>query len=316
MSSMVDAATGLLSEWGISVAPVEGGGPEPRVELRRAGSRAVYLLRQSRPVETATWQRSQTSAGHEPVLHLIRHATQAQSEELRDLGVEYLDSSGNAHLHFGDVFVDVRGRRPRERGRRPTGQNPFSGRRSRVAFVLLAWPQLWEATNQEIADAAGVSMGTAHQGRLMLREAGLDRGSRQAELLDRWSAAWIASIGAKLTLGRFHARSLEVQKVSANDPMFCSGEAAVADLVRPISLLLYVPALQPRLAAVNRWRTDGPNNVTLREAFWSEPGAGLPEVQGIPAAPWPLVYADLRGAADPRLHDVARVVRERHVDPA
>lgn len=83
--------------------------------------------------------------------------------------------------------------------------------------------------------------------------------------------------------------------------MFLGGENAVPDLLRPERLTVYVDDLDPMLPVGNRWRSDGLPNITVRRAFWHSPGG--PEKSGgsedLPAAPWPMVYADPNGHERP-----------------
>jgi hypothetical protein len=241
----------------------------------------------------------------------------ATGEAFRRAGIRYLDEAGNAWISFGSVLVDVRGRRRRgskQRSPMPHG-NLFSPGSARVIFVLLAWPVLWQATRRDVAHAAGVSLGKAHDVLGMLDEGGFGPNAMQrsnGELLDLWAAAYPTGLARSLLLGTFHGSVEGVQSADGSDPLYVSGEAATADLLRPATLELYVAELKPRLALVNRWRTDGPLNITIRRSFWREPG-GVRETGGSPRpAPWPLVYADLAASNDPRVRTAAGDWRDRH----
>lgn len=70
---------------------------------------------------------------------------------------------------------------------------------------------------------------------------------------------------------RLQRQNHTVTKVHADDPVFTSGEAAASKLLRPASTTLYVGELEPKLAIVNRWRSDGPANIVVRRKFWHAP---------------------------------------------
>jgi hypothetical protein len=243
--------------------------------------------------------------------------TPRSAAALRRAGVQYLDMVGNAWVQFDGVLFDVRGRpRPDDLpvpARKPAG-NLFCTARAQVAFALLAWPQLWEATRRDLARAAGVSLGQAHNALALLTEAGYRRDPArpgQTELLDLWAAAFPTGLARKLTLARYRGQIGPAGDVQSEDPVFVSGESAAEDLLRPASLTLYVQELDPRLAVVNKWRSDGPANIVVRRKFWHAPNDSDGAL--VRPAPWPLVYADLVTSDDPRVRTVARQWRDDHV---
>ena len=109
-------------------------------------------------------------------------------EQLREAGVCYVDSVGNASVRFGTVLIEIAGR-PRPPRAERTGQGMASepaaaSRRTstlltpanrRVVAALLDDPALPTATLREIAAAAGVSLGQAHKAVALLADAGFHR---------------------------------------------------------------------------------------------------------------------------------------------
>lgn len=255
-----------------------------------------------------------------PRMVVTRFVGVRTAETLRRAGVQYIDSVGNAWIEFGDVYIDVRGRR-RPKGQtadpRPAG-NLFSASRAQVIFVLLAWPSLWGASQRKVAEAAGVSLGQAHNTLRLLAEAGY-HGERarpgQVELLELWAAAYATGLAKRITLATYRGEIDRVEKAGLKDAVFVSGEQAAWDVLRPTTLTLYVETLDPRLAVMNRWRSDGPPNIIVRRKFWHAPDGSDEPVTGMRDAPWPLVYADLLGSDDPRVRSVAREPRERFARP-
>ncbi|MDR7382666.1 type IV toxin-antitoxin system AbiEi family antitoxin [Promicromonospora iranensis] len=235
----------------------------------------------------------------------------------RRAGVQYLDEAGNAWISFSSVLVDVRGRRRIGSTVRsmPRG-NLFSPGSAQVVFALLAWPVLWRATRREVAHVAGVSLGKAHDALATLEGGGFGPDAMRRpdeDLLELWAAAYPAGLGRSLLLGTFHGSAEQVRPIDRTDRLYISGEVAADSLLRPATLDVYVAELKPRLALVNRWRTDGTPNIVVRRSFWREPpdtrgpGGGGP----VPA-PWPLVYADLLASTDPRVRAAAREWKDRH----
>jgi hypothetical protein len=258
----------------------------------------------------------------DPLLVMGDRISERSANSFRDAGIQYLDAAGNAYITFDDVLIDIRGRRHTSSGSkamlfdRPA--NLFSPRRAQVVFALIAWPELSRATVREIATTAGVSLGLAHEGLELLEKNGyLESGhSRELrgrrELLDHWTATYPSGLSPTLDLAQFAGDIEAVRLVSGDQPLYTSGESAVREVLRPVSLTIYVDHLDPRLPVINRWRSDRQPNIAVRRKFWTDPSrderwSGIPE-----PAPWPLVYADLMATGESRQREAAQQLREDH----
>lgn len=287
--------------------------------LTRGSSTQTYALVYGPAVTVADTGRA--GDADLPTLVFTTFVAPKASETFRRAGVQYLDTVGNAWVEFGDVLIDVRGRRRpigADKPARTTAGHLFSSGRAQVVLALLAWPQLWEAPQRQLAHAAGVSLGQAHNTLALLTGAGYGRGRTRAgptPLLDLWVAAFPTGLATKLTLATYRGNIDEVKKVDADDPVFVSGEGAADDLLRPATLTLYVEELDPRLLVVNKWRSDGPANIVVRRKFWHAPDDSDAPLAGVRPAPWPLVYADLATSHDPRVRTVAKEWRDRVAGP-
>lgn len=254
-----------------------------------------------------------------PLLVGAASVSPRSADAFRRSGVQYIDVAGNASIHFGDLFIDVRGRRSegaafeRTRGR---GGNLFSPARAQIVFALLQWSRLWKKPQRELADAAGVSVGQVNNALEMFRESGFGPGGYRSdsELLDLWVASFPSGLGKKLVLATYRGSIEDFRKVDAEDPVFVggaalSGELAVEDLLRPAALTIYVTELDPMLPVKNRWRSDGEANITVRRKFWRTPPHETHDydgpLTGLRNAPAVLVYADLMASDDARVRSVA-----------
>lgn len=295
--------------------PARHGVQAANLRLTRGDSSQKYTLIYGSAVKVAD------TAGigdpNVPKLVLTTFVAPKSAETFRRAGVQYLDTVGNAWVEFGDVLVDVRGhRRPpdADQSARTTMGNLFSTGRAQVIFALLAWPQLWNAPQRDLAHAAGVSLGQVHNTLTLLAEAGYgpdrDRPG-QTQMLDLWAAAFPTGLAKKLTLATYRGDIGTVKKVNADDPVFLSGEGAADDMLRPATLTLYVEELDPSLPVVNKWRSDGPPNIVVRRKFWHAPDNSDAPLAGVRLVPRPLIYADLVTSEDPRVRTVAKVWRDR-----
>jgi hypothetical protein len=258
-----------------------------------------------------------------PVMVLAPFISERTATSLRSAGIAYLDSAGNASISFGDVLVDVRGRR----GARiddhltaPKETNLFSARRAQIIFALIVWPELLQAPLRETSSAANSSIGQAHSTLNLLIEAGyLDehprRWRRRAELVEHWAASYRTGLMPTLRLATFVSENRHLA-LAADDDVEVSGEAALPSRLRSTTLTGYVERLDPRLPASHRWRsatTDA--NVFLRKRFWTAPAiSDTPDVYVSPgSAPWLIVYADLLASDDARQREVAAEWRTQDV---
>lgn len=263
-------------------------------------------------------------ASHLPLLVIGDRIDRRNATALREAGIQFVDTRGNAFITFGNVLIEVQGRTgpaPAEDAGPRQQTNLFSSRRSQVILALLTWPELSTAKVRAVAETAGVSTGQAHDALVRLEEGGfvtpvtrtLDRA---AELLDYWTAAYPSGLGRRLELARYHGDPLKpVVRSDADQRIFLSSESAEGtEIARPATLTIYLASLDPSLAVANRWSSSPERiaNVFVRRKFWTSPapddGSGS---AGPRNAPWPLVYADLMATGDARLREVARAWRAR-----
>ena len=319
-----DAAVTDLSDLGLTLElesptdhSVHNGDIFCRATLSRGGAAAHYTFLGTQRVRLADARGALVLAGERPLLVWTHHIPPKTADALRRAGIQYADEAGNAHIEFGDVLVDIRGRRPSGSApQSPTTKvtNLFSTSRSQVVFALLAWPALWRASQREIAQASGVSVGLVNDTLRLLRGSGYDlptSGGGNSDLLDHWAAAFPSGLAPRLRLADFHG-DIDVENLRGTS-IHVSGESAVRDLIRPATLTIYVDGLTqpdgPSLPILNRWRTDGTMNVFVRRKFWRDPGDEERPAEPRRLSPWPLVYADLLATGDPRLRTIAHDLR-------
>lgn len=282
-----------------------------RARLRRGRSQRAYLAAYGDKVPLTSVMQAHSDG---PTLAIARHIGPRTAAAYRQAEVQYVDGSGNAWLQFGDVLIDVQGRQPATPTRGRVAGNLFTTSRAQVVCVLLAWPELWHWPQREVAHAAGVSLGQVNNALRLLTDAGFGPEGRRGhdELLRLWAAAFPTGLAERLTLATFRGDPDTVKPVDAT-AFYRSGEVAAVELLRPATATIYVEELDPRLAVVNRWRTDMEPNIVVRRAFWTSPvGEAKPTRKDVPEAPWPLVYADLLASEDARVRGVAEEWRMTH----
>lgn len=219
---LLAAARERLREFGIALAVepprlrAPDSGFDAVVTLSRDGQREQYVVEVKERMTLSSVIRSHGAAGSRPaspfpLLVIGDRISQRSADALRDAGIQFLDALGNASITFGSVFVEVQGRAgsvtqrsdiPPDAGSRQPA-NIFSSRRAQVILALLTWPELSTAKIRDIAEAAGVSVGQAHETVGQLQQIGFivpvsRRPDRVDELLDLWTAAYPAGLGRQL----------------------------------------------------------------------------------------------------------------------
>jgi len=335
----LDSARNRLREFGIALEvepPGTDGGIDTIVTLSRAGQQQRYGAVVKEPMTLSSLAHGPRDpvlrTSHEPLI-LGSRISRRSADAFRDAGIQFVDSLGNAFIAFGNIFVEVQGRaetisRPANgthtvRRHQPT--NIFSSRRSQVIMALLTWPELSTAKVREIATAAGVSTGQAHDALIQLQDArflvaGSKRLDQNDKLLDLWTAAYPAGLGKTLEIASYYGDpSRPINGLPPGQTFYRSSESAEGSgIARPTTLTVYLDHVEPRFPIQNRWDADPgrPANIFVRRKFWTSPYAD-DETASTDGhnAPWPLVYADLMATRDARLNEVARDWRARFARP-
>ena len=246
--------------------------------------------------------------------HLTPHLLNA----CRELKLNAVDGSGNAHLAWDHTLIAISGRPRQIRTEERLG---WTATAVRLALTALAAPEALNSSQRAIATSAGISLGSVgpaldwlESRRFLVRGTRAISVTRRNELLAEWSVAYSARLRPRLHPQHFAAPSGRRKWASAEiAPGEWSGEVAAAlrhgDL-RPATAELYVdPAVRRdvvrRLVRDFRLRPDPAGEVTVLDRFW-----GFSNEQNSETIPWPLVYADLLHIGDPRTTEAAAKIKE------
>lgn len=260
------------------------------------------------------------------------------AEKLRQADVQFIDTVGNAYINAPPAYVYVKGNRRNitKKGlHTKTGTNrAFEPTGLKVIYAFLCQPELVNAPYREIAEKAGVAVGTVGWVINGLKEADLIRGNGNKQkrritnykkLFDRWVEVYPEKLRPKQWLGDF----------IANDPNWWKG----VDIQKyegcwggEIAATKYTNYLKPQVATVYlndvnltrflgdlRLRKamdvigDKAETVTIYRTFWQENiadediGTRKELVNPI------LVYADLVATGDTRNIEVARRIYDEYI---
>jgi len=296
------------------------------VRLWAAGDRKEFLVEAKRNLTTATLgivlHRLRAYDAQERVLLATDYINPRMAERLREAGVCFIDTVGNAYLDAPPIFVLTTGNKPE---RKPTGYRQtraFQATGLRVVFAFLCKPELVRVPYRQIAEAARVAVGTVGWVITDLKEAGLlvgrGTGARRlldrAELLRRWAMAYPEKLRTKQVIGRYTARERHWWKHARLEefPAYWGGEVAAAKLTQylePELVTVYARRNHARLQVKHRLREDPKGEVEILKAFWN------PEYDWrVPEIVHPiLTYADLLATAEPRNLETANMLYEQEI---
>ncbi|MEJ2382742.1 MAG: type IV toxin-antitoxin system AbiEi family antitoxin [Gammaproteobacteria bacterium] len=252
------------------------------------------------------------------------------ADKLRQRQVQFIDTAGNAYINQPPVYVFVTGRRQEDRRlMAPKGgaQRAFEPKGLMVIYAFLCQPGLVNATYREIAERAGVAVGTVGWVLNGLKAAGFVRGkggkdarrlTNHRKLLERWVEAWPEKLKPKQLVGEYVAgdpywwRTVDIRAYGG----YWGGEIAAAkytDYLKPKVATVYLPdqtltqlLRDARLRKAAGWTGDEPGTVLIYRPFWPEPLDAFDDKLAPDLVHPILVYADLVATADPRNLEIAR----------
>ena len=259
-----------------------------------------------------------------PALLVTPYVTPPMAERLKAQDIPFIDAAGNAYLRTADTFIYVTGRKPAApvEARRPV--RVFRPTGLRIIFALLCRPELVTAPYREIANQAGVALGSVNIALKELETLGFVRTykakgrvlEQRERLLNTWVEAYPRELRPRLKPRRFRVDNPDWWKDMDLAPfdLWLGGEPAAAVLtkyLRPERTTLYGGAGFAQLARHIRPAKDENGNLELLDTFWHFDSAQA--VPGYRLVPPLLVYADLVATADARNLETAEMIRERYL---
>lgn len=261
------------------------------------------------------------AGGTEESLLVTDYITPPLADELRRNGVQFADAAGNAFLRRDGLLVFVSGRKPVERPRGTPTPRVFRTTGLKVTFALLSLPELVDATQRDIAAAAGVALGNVPAILDGLRQLGwIDEVRGERRLLDRerllgqWTEAYARSLEPTLVLSRFTApdprwwRRSDITKHAAQ----WGGETAAALLHRhltPERIVIYAAQVPSKMLIEHRLKADPNGDIVLRQRFWN---FDVPWKRQDLVPPL-LIYADLLTNGDGRSLAAAKQIHDEYL---
>jgi hypothetical protein len=258
------------------------------------------------------------------------------AEKLREQRTQFIDTVGNAYIDMPPVYVLVTGKRkPKQAaGHKGDTNRAFDRTGLKVVFAFLCRPELVAVPYREIAETAGVAVGTVGwvikglKAGGFLFEYGNNKGREITDykrLLDRWVETYPEKLRPKLHIGDFIAddpywwKKFNIQKFHG----YWGGEIAAAhytQYLKPAIATLYLPKeartkfiakARLRAATETLFKEDG--RVEIYQPFWRDGALPFMNIAKPGLVPPILAYVDLIATADPRDIEAAGMIYDEYI---
>jgi len=257
-----------------------------------------------------------------PLLLIAKYVNAQMAEQLRQDGIEFIDTAGNVFINQPPLYIFIKGNRLPEAVRKAPLKRAFKPAGLRMIYAFLCNPGLENKTYREIAAATDVALGTVDWIMKELKDLGflLDMGKKgqrliqKENLLQRWVTAYPEQLRPKLILGRYEGEYGWWQQKKL-DPLKAQwgGEVAAARLTQYLKaeiITIYTTTqLLNQLLIENRLKKNPTGDVEILERFWK-----IAEMWQYEDLVHPiLIYADLLATGYQRNIDTAKMIYEQHI---
>lgn len=259
---------------------------------------------------------------YDPLLVITEHIYPKLKEEMRHLGIAYLETNGNLYYKGRDVllWLDGQKRTHKKKTNEITGR-AFTKTGLKLVFHFLLEPELLNLTYREIAQRTGIVFGNINVVMNDLKQQGfliaLDKNkfalNNRKELLQRWAIGYAEKLKPALKVGNYRFLKNDDFLNWKNIPLipmktWWGGEPAadlLTDYLRPGELTMYTLETKKELIQHYRLIPDEKGPVKIFQKFWQIDETGDNIVPPL------LVYVDLVNTGDRRCMDTAEKIYEK-----
>lgn len=260
-----------------------------------------------------------------PLLLVTNNVRTQIAEKLKQQGIQFIDAAGNTYINQPPIYIFVNGNRLPETFRQnPRRHATLKPTGLKVIFAFLCNPGLENKPYREIAEVAGVALGTVGWVMKDLKDLGylmpLKRVMQKfkmiqkEDLLNQWVNNYQEKLRDRLILGHFRGPEGWWQKLNfENTKWEWGGEVAAAKLTKYLKPQLVTIYTNPfdlnELLLKNKLERDNDGDIEAIRRFWkpletNETGDTVHPI---------LIYADLMTTGNQRNIETAREIFERYV---
>lgn len=254
---------------------------------------------------------------HHPFMVVAENIFPKIKEELRNVGIAYLETSGNLYYKEKNLFLWLDGKKPVKREEQKLGR-AFTKTGLKAVFHFLLKPELVNTTYRNIAEATGINFGNINFIMTDLKEQGyllkIDKDNfkliRKKELLEKWIDAYEHKLKPSLLVGTYRffddKSALYWKGMPLNNMKTWWGGEPGGDLLinnlQPEVFTLYTIETKNDIIKNYRLLPDATGNVKVYQKFWK-----IDDVNDNVVPPL-LVYVDLITTGDRRCMETAEKI--------
>jgi hypothetical protein len=240
--------------------------------------------------------------------------------DFKDVGINYIDSAGNAFIKNKDIFILIEGQKKDEPAK-DFKTKPFSKAGLKIIFQLFINEHLLNATIRHIAEVADTSLDSVHKtinglkqlNYLIAVKKDTLTWNNKKELLEKWITEYENRLKPGLTMGNFRFVKdkdfLKWKKMPLDNEITQWGAEPAGELLtgylKPEILTLYTTETKGDLIKKHRILPDPKGYIKVYQKFWKL------ETKKEKTVPPLLVYADLINTGNNRNIETAQKIYER-----
>ena len=266
--------------------------------------------------------------GQKPLL-ITHYLSNPAVDRLVSQGIEFVDTAGNIYLNNPAAYVLVRGKpRPKEK---PASGSKITATTLELIYILLKSPKMLDSPYRELANAAGVALGSIgnalknlHQlGYLQRLREGSYRITNYIKLLERWEMGYAETLRPKLLLGTFTPTSgrsfsevaQNIIQQAKDDNFLIGGELGAAlatSYLHPQSATLHIEDNYRAIATKLRLKPSTQGEIIFikqfgHQNFWHD-------FRPDPLADPLLIHAELLSENNDRLRETAERLFSKYIE--
>lgn len=248
----------------------------------------------------------------------------AIKEHLKQKRIAYLDTAGNAFLHYQNVLIYIHGNKQITQQKQDTNR-AFTKTGLKAVFYFLLNPTALELPYRTLAKKTGVALGNIKNIMDGLKETGYliqieekkFKLQNKKALLERWIDGYKETLKPAMHIGDFALNNIIQNKLLQKQlnigEVLLGGEPAaemMTEYLHPEKFTVYTTLAKLDLMRKFRILPEENGNLKLYKKFWNENIESQP-FQNL--APTILVYADLIITDDPRCIETAHLIYEKYL---
>jgi len=317
------AAVNRAAEINLKAKPVKKGNQEIDAEITIEGyKKARYTAEVKRWTPQANFGALVNRIKQLPGKGMLvaDYVNPVMGDRLKENGIQYIDTLGNAYIDEKPLYIFIKTTKRQANieknltAKMQTQGRAFHATGLKVLFLFLTNEAMLNAPYREIANKAGVALGTIgwvindlKQGGYLIEVVPKNRRlKRKKYLLDRWVEGYLEKLRPKLAVGAYRAENprwwKKVGKNITNYGAKWGGEVAAQEMaghLKPQDITVYLEAGDgTQLFKENQFRKDANGDIHVYRAFWH---TEKKHEENFPYLVNPLLtYADLVGTGDVR----------------